>query len=682
MNPDTTNREMCNAYEMAMKTRRSFFLTGRAGTGKTTFLKAIQEEKSKSMIVLAPTGVAAINAGGQTIHSFFGLGFGVLGPGEIGTLNSIKISVVNCIDTIIIDEVSMVRCDIMDCIDRTLRHYRHSSFPFGGIQMIFVGDMFQLEPIAKPEDRAIIKAIYGKEECYFYNSRVIQSLNLPKIEFLKIYRQNDESFITLLEHFRTGRVTYSDLSLVNTRVVGHATNNEDYKITLTSYVRDAELLNESKLASLPGELYTFEAEYEGIITSGRDVAESLLRLKKGAQVMFTKNDQNKRWVNGTIAIVTSISEEGIVVSKENGEQIVLERETWDICEYVYDSSIKCCKKAVIGRVTQYPVRLAWAITIHKSQSLTFDHVAIDFGWGAFSNGQAYVALSRARSLEGIDLVRPVTYRSVKVSQNVLQFSTTYNDRQQIELELNAGEAENEYIARKDNDGAAIKLFEMSREEAANGRIAFAYELLNRAMSFVIDDSCLRGISWTEIPNVGIESVLLNAAGLFYSGNPVLAANLIAQYETQLEGNFTAYFIKARACESHGDMAGFYRAYYQMMEVFRSSIDNGIDSPAFKKYRYMMVTKGFDYYGEDAYPIILRLIKENPEYDSLYVALRHIVKANLTAHHNVDDMVSNRLVSMLYDDSVQTEVFVDAIREERNGRSLVWNGFMSQITKLK
>lgn len=443
MNPDTSNREMCNAYELATKTRRSFFLTGRAGTGKTTFLKAIQEENTKRMIVLAPTGVAAINAGGQTIHSFFGLGFGVLGPGEIGTLNSTKISVVNNIDAIIIDEVSMVRCDIMDCIDRTLRHYRHSSFPFGGVQMILVGDMFQLEPIAKPEDKAILKTIYGNEECYFYNSRVIQSLNLPKIEFLKIYRQNDEHFIKLLEHFRTGRVTYSDLSLVNTRVVKSINNNENYKVTLTSYVRDAELINETKLVSLPGELYSFEAEFEGNVNGGREVAETLLRLKKGAQIMFTKNDADKRWVNGTIAIVTSISEVGIIVSKEDGEQIVLDRETWDICEYVYDPSVKSCKKRIVGRVTQYPVRLAWAITIHKSQSLTFDHVAIDFGWGAFSNGQAYVALSRARTLEGIDLIRPVTYRSVKVSQNVLQFSTSYNDRQQIELELSAGEAENE-----------------------------------------------------------------------------------------------------------------------------------------------------------------------------------------------------------------------------------------------
>lgn len=681
MNPDTSNREMCDAYEMVMKTRRSFFLTGRAGTGKTTFLRAIQEEKSKSMIILSPTGVAAVNAGGQTIHSFFCLGLGVIGPGEIGTLNSAKTSVVNSIDTIIIDEVSMVRCDIMDCIDRTLRHYRHSSFPFGGVQMVFVGDMFQLEPIAKSEDKAIIKLIYGKEECYFYNSRVIQSLNLPKIEFLKIYRQSDESFITLLEHFRTGRVTYSDLSLINTRVVGPTTNNEDYKITLTSYVRDAELLNESKLASLPGELYSFEAEYEGNINSGRDVAESHLRLKKGAQIMFTKNDPNKRWVNGTITIVTSISEEGIIVSKENGEQIALERETWDICEYVYDPSIKCCKKTVIGRVTQYPVRLAWAITIHKSQSLTFNHVAIDLGWGAFSNGQAYVALSRAISLEGIDLVRPVTYRSVKVSQNVLQFSTKYNDRQQIELELNAGEAENEYIARKDNDGAAIKLFEMCREEAVNGRISFAYELLNRAMSYVIDDSCLLGTPWTEIPNSGIESALLNAAGFFYSGNPVKAADFLTKYENQLDGNFTAFYIKARTCELQGNMAGFRQAYYQMMEVFHSSIDNGIDSPAFKKYRYMMATKGFDYYGEDSLPIILRLIKENPEYDLLYIALRHIAKSDLTLYFNVGDMASNRIISMLYDNNIQTEDFVNAIREERNRKSLIWDGFISQIMKI-
>lgn len=681
MNPDTSNREMCNAYELATKTRRSFFLTGRAGTGKTTFLKAIQEENTKRMIVLAPTGVAAINAGGQTIHSFFGLGFGVLGPGEIGTLNSTKISVVNNIDAIIIDEVSMVRCDIMDCIDRTLRHYRHSSFPFGGVQMILVGDMFQLEPIAKPEDKAILKTIYGNEECYFYNSRVIQSLNLPKIEFLKIYRQNDEHFIKLLEHFRTGRVTYSDLSLVNTRVVKSINNNENYKVTLTSYVRDAELINETKLVSLPGELYSFEAEFEGNVNGGREVAETLLRLKKGAQIMFTKNDADKRWVNGTIAIVTSISEVGIIVSKEDGEQIVLDRETWDICEYVYDPSVKSCKKRIVGRVTQYPVRLAWAITIHKSQSLTFDHVAIDFGWGAFSNGQAYVALSRARTLEGIDLIRPVTYRSVKVSQNVLQFSTSYNDRQQIELELSAGEAENEYIVRKDNDGAAIKMFEMSLKEASKGRIPFAYELLNRAMSYVIDDTCLKGISWVEIPNCGIESVILNAAGLLYSGRPARAAQLIEQNKNQLQGNFTALFIKARACESCGDMPGFYQTYCQLTEILYSSIDNGIDSPAFKKFRFLMATKGFDLYGEDAVPIILRLIKENPEYDKLYIALRHIVRAKHIANQDEAETVANRLLSMLYNNNVTAEEFVDAIREERETHSFEWNSFKSQILKL-
>lgn len=681
MNPDTSNREMCNAYELATKTRRSFFLTGRAGTGKTTFLKAIQEEESKNIIVLAPTGVAAINAGGQTIHSFFGLGLGVLGPCEIGTLNSTKISVVNNIDAIIIDEVSMVRCDIMDCIDRTLRHYRHSSFPFGGVQMILVGDMFQLEPIAKPEDKAIIKSIYGKDEYYFYNSRVIQSLNLPKIEFLKIYRQNDEKFISLLEHFRKGRVTYSDLSMVNTRVVDSINDNENYKVTLTSYVRDADLINETKLVALPGELYSFEAEYEGRVNGGREVAETLLRLKQGAQIMFTKNDPDKRWVNGTIAVVTSISEDGITVSKEDGMQVVLELETWDICEYVYDSSVKSCKKRVVGRVTQYPVRLAWAITIHKSQSLTFDHVAIDFGWGAFSNGQAYVALSRARSLEGIDLIRPVTYRSVKVSQNVLQFSTSYNDRQQIELELSAGEAENEYIARKDTDGAAKKMLEMSLEAAVNGKLAFAYELLNRAMSYVIDDTCLMGITWIGIPNSGVESIVLNAAGHLYSGRPARAANLLEQYRSQLEGNFTALYLRARACESSGNMSGFYQMYCQLTEILYSSIDNGIDSPAFKKLRYIMATKGFDLYGEDAFPIILRLIKENPEYDKLYVALMHIVRSKNVANQDEEEMVTNRLLSMLYNNNVSVEDFVDAIREERDMHSPVWISFKSQLTKL-
>lgn len=679
MDFDHSNQEMENAYQMAIRTRRSFFLTGRAGSGKTTFLKAIQKESTKRFVVLAPTGVAAINAGGQTIHSFFGFGFGVQGPEEIGKLNSSKIDVIKHIDSIIIDEVSMVRCDIIDGIDRTLRYYLRSSDPFGGIQMIFVGDLFQLEPIAKPGDKKILKEIYGTEECYFYNSKVIKSLNLPKIEFLKIYRQSDTSFIHILDHFRTGKVTYSDLALVNSRVA--KTSDKEYQVTLTSYVRDADLINETRLAALDGDIISFEAEYEGDVNKCRDIAEPLLRLKKGAQVMFIKNDCEKRWYNGTIAKISDISEEGIVVAKENGDKYVLDRESWDVYEYEYDKIAKKCNPRVVGRVTQYPIRLAWAITIHKSQSLSFDHLAIDFGWGAFSNGQTYVALSRARSLEGLELIRPITYRSVKVSRDVLRFSSSYNDRQQIELELTIGEAENEYITRKDIDGAALKLFQMSKDEAAKGRIAFAYELFNRSMSYVINDSCLNGQQWDMIPSSGLESNILNAAGLFYSGKPSSAYEILKEHEHLLKDNFSAQYIKARICRVLNNKTGFLEAYYQMTDLYRSSIDNGIDSPAFKKFRYLMSTEGFDKLGEDGLQIVIKLIRENPEYLPLYVSLKHIVNCNGTESDNATINTTNPLVTMIHDRTVSKETFLECLRTHHKEQGVIWSSFQNHIKKM-
>ena len=315
---DSTNNEQRAAYRMIERTNNSFFLAGKAGTGKTTFLKNVQKDIKKNFVVLAPTGQAAINAGGQTIHSFFGFGFGVLGPGEIGSMNANKIHLARNLDTIIIDEVSMVRCDIIDAIDRTLRHYVGNSAPFGGIQMVFVGDMFQLEPIATQKDKDTLKEIYGHDCLYFYKAAAIERINLPKIEFLKIYRQNDPSFIELLEHVRMGRMSYRDLTMINSRV--SLCDVEKMRITLTSINADAKRINDGRLAEIESDSNTYPAIYTGKTKITSDVAEESLTLKVGAQVMFTKNDRARRWVNGTIGEVIELWESYVKVKLEIGQQ--------------------------------------------------------------------------------------------------------------------------------------------------------------------------------------------------------------------------------------------------------------------------------------------------------------------------------------------------------------------------
>ena len=285
-----TNPEQYNAYQMIANTHNSFFLTGKAGTGKTTFLKEIQKEVSKNFLLLAPTGLAAINLGGQTIHSFFGFKFGVLGPGETGQLNPKKQRLIREIDTIIIDEVSMVRCDLIDAMDRTLRLYRKNSAPFGGVQMVFVGDMFQLEPVAQQNDREILKEIYGTDRCYFYKAFVIRRYDLPKIEFLKIYRQSDPIFIEILDHFRTGNVTMRDVMRLNSRYVIPGMESDKLKITLATNNRIAKNINDARMAALEGEEFIYTAESEGDIRNLKDSVENELLLKEGAQVMFTRND--------------------------------------------------------------------------------------------------------------------------------------------------------------------------------------------------------------------------------------------------------------------------------------------------------------------------------------------------------------------------------------------------------
>lgn len=682
---DLENKEMCNAYDLIAKTNNSFFLTGRAGTGKTTFLQKVQECVNKNFVVLAPSGVAAIHAGGQTIHSFFGLGLGVQGPRDMGTMNASKISLVQKIDTIIIDEVSMVRCDIIDAIDRMLRYYRHSFQPFGGVQMVFVGDLFQLLPIAAAEDQLLLRSIYGSNCWFFYKARCLENNALPKIEFQKIYRQSDPTFISLLEHFRTGHVNLDDLKRINGCVVPPFTkrDEQEMRITLTAYRGDARIINESRLADLPGEQFSYEASYEGNASKLKDVVDDKLILKEGAQVMFLRNDQFGRWANGTLAKVVSLDKSGITVALEGDEerQVSVEQQTWEAYDYEYDEKEKVCKKKVVGSVTQFPLRLAWAITIHKSQSLTFDKVAVDFGRGAFTYGQVYVALSRARSLEGLTLVNPIDFSSVRVSHDVQVFAASYNDESVIATELAVGEAVQEFERLRDHDGAASKLFAMCNDEAHNGDPHRAFELLNRALSYVADDACFFGTDWELIPNRNRECILLNAAGLIYSGKAAESIRLLTTVVSATDDNFNGLYLLARALEECQDWDTVEILYNQMISLFEKATDNGTDSPAYRKFRYRLAILNEGHYGDPGFHIIKDLIAENPYYDRYHADLRWMLqKHKEELGYELDE--DNPLINLLMDEGVSEEDFLKALREERSGKTDAWHHYRRYISRLR
>lgn len=679
---DSDNREMRNAYDLIAKTNKSFFLTGRAGTGKTTFLQKVQECVDKNFIVLAPSGVAAINAGGQTIHSFFGLDLGVQGPKSYGMMNENKISLAQNVDTIIIDEVSMVRCDIMDAIDRMLRSCRHSSLPFGGVQMVFVGDIFQLPPVVRSDDRLMLRQIYGCDGTFFYGAKCFKNIRLPKIEFQKIYRQSDRRFIEILDHFRMGKVTPSDLREINSRVLPSCedADMDGLRITLSAYRQDTKFINEERLVEINKDEFSFEAEYQGETGKLRDVAEECLVLKEGAQVMFTRNDNLGRWANGTLGKVSSIGPDHINVILENGDEVNVDKETWDAYEYTYNADKKVCEKKSVGSVAQYPLCLAWAITIHKSQSLTFDRVTIDFGRGAFTFGQAYVALSRCRSLDGLRLVKKIDYNSVRVSSDALAFASSYNDEKVISDELAIGKAVNEYERKGDYDGAASKLFSMCAEEARGGNVFYAYDLLNRALSYVADDSCLFGQEWTAIPDVGRESAILNGAGLLYSGRTDEALCLLGSAVSASDDNFNGLYLLARAVELKEDWDTVETLYGQMIDVFRTTVDNGLDSSAFRKFKYRLAVLNESHYEDSGVDIIVKLIAENPNYDKYHAGLFWMLRKHRT-ELRFDFNGANPLMTTLLSVESSLSDFLSALRKERNAKSQAWTSYRECISRL-
>ena len=429
------NEESILAWNIIEKTSANLFLTGKAGTGKTTFLKQLKALSPKRMVVLAPTGIAAINAGGMTIHSFFQLPFSPYIPGTTFgggeqkrfQFSKLKRNIIRSIDLLVIDEISMVRSDLLDAIDSVLRQYRkRHDLPFGGVQLLMIGDLHQLAPVVTSQEEQLLGQYYDTP--YFFSSNALKQAGYLTIELKKVYRQQDERFISLLNQIRENKASDATLQALNQRYIPDfkPPKNSNY-IRLTTHNAPAQHINEQQLAALSSKAYSFTAEVEDDFPETSYPADFKLVLKPGAQVMFIKNDPQHRFYNGMIGEVTGFrfDEEGeriLVHSKDTDEDFELEKMEWTNSKYTLNEETKEIEETVEGKFRQYPLRLAWAITIHKSQGLTFEHAVIDAS-RSFTHGQTYVALSRCKNLEGMVLSQPLSRSAIISSQTVDSFNS-------------------------------------------------------------------------------------------------------------------------------------------------------------------------------------------------------------------------------------------------------------------
>lgn len=460
MNIDLENEEFQNAWKLIRYTHSSVFLTGKAGTGKSTFLRYICSKTKKNYVVLAPTGIAAVNVGGQTMHSFFRIPFKPLLPDDPDF--SVKhlrqrlkypktlCKLIKTLELIIIDEISMVRADIIDFMDKVLRVYSgNMREPFGGKQLLLVGDIFQLEPVITGDMRDVLRRFYPNS--YFFSALAFREFSLVPIELRKIYRQKDSNFISMLDRIRVGAATANDFATLNARVNERYDCDKSKMVMQLATRRDmVDAVNDEQLDLLPAQ----EVVYEGCI-KGEFPENSLptlreLVLKTGAQVVFIKNDPEKRWVNGTVGKIYLATDDRIEVELENGDRHEVEREIWSNIVYQYDEKTNRVIEKELGSFTQYPLKLAWALTVHKSQGLTFNNVVVDFGRGAFSSGQTYVALSRCTSLDGLVLKSYLSERDIFVNPSIVQFSKEFNNPRLIDSALQWAKADDAYQQASDD----------------------------------------------------------------------------------------------------------------------------------------------------------------------------------------------------------------------------------------
>lgn len=477
---DLDNPEFQRAWELLQYTSQSVFLTGKAGTGKSTFLRYITRHTRKPYVVLAPTGIAAVNAGGQTLHSFFRIPFKPITPddpnfdrkclAERMKYPAALIKLIRKLELIIIDEISMVRADIIDFIDKLLRFYTHNERqPFGGKQLLLVGDVFQLEPVVTGDMRDILRPYY--RNFYFFGAHAFSRIRIVPIELRKVYRQNDPEFIALLDRIRAGISTPQDIAHLNTRVAvipapGKKTA-KDFTMTLASRRDMVDHINEAHLNAISKPAFEFNGIIKGDFPENSLPTDLDLSLKEGAQVVFIKNDPDHRWVNGTVGRVSAVAGDLLEVTLESGAIHRLKQEVWNNIKYTLNPKTKKIDETVLGSFTQYPVKLAWALTVHKSQGLTFNNAIIDLGHGAFAGGQTYVALSRCRSFEGMTLASTIADRDIFVNPSVTHFARSFNDQSLIDDALEKARADSCY--------------DKARVHADRGELAEAFDMFIEGM---------------------------------------------------------------------------------------------------------------------------------------------------------------------------------------------------------
>ncbi len=416
------NPQFAKALHMMEEDNKNVFITGKAGTGKSTLLEYFRLITQKNVVTLAPTGVAAVNIGGQTIHSFFRFRPDVTPEKVRREAKKQASSIYKRLDAIVIDEISMVRADLLDCVNEFLRiNGKKPGLPFGGIQMILIGDLYQIPPVVTRHDRFVIDGYYDSE--YFFDARGFADIEIKYLELETIYRQTEQNFIDLLNKIRNKTASEEELALLNKRVIDHNTTLPKDVIYLTTTNAMAEERNKAELAKLPGQSYFFTAEVTGKIDKKSFPADEVLEIKTGAQVMLLNNDAAGRWINGTIGTVAGINEDSLEIKLNDGEVEEVNPYKWDLYRFFWDKDSQSVGTEIIGSFRQYPLKLAWAITIHKSQGKTFDNVVIDLGKGVFASGQLYVALSRCRSLDGIFLQRKLNPSDIRVDFRVVKFIT-------------------------------------------------------------------------------------------------------------------------------------------------------------------------------------------------------------------------------------------------------------------